>query len=51
MRILITGGTGTLGRFLQKELAVAATTSSSSTSHDGPEEVGFSLRTDVREPR
>jgi dTDP-glucose 4,6-dehydratase len=51
MRILITGGTGTLGRFLQKELA--------GRGHDvfvvdiahGPEEVGFSLRTDVREPR
>jgi dTDP-glucose 4,6-dehydratase len=50
MRILVTGGRGTLGRGLVEEL--------SSRKHDvisldldhGPDEIGFSLRTDVKHP-
>jgi dTDP-glucose 4,6-dehydratase len=51
MRILITGGMGTLGRFLSKELIARGNDVFSVDVGHGPDEIGFSLRTDVRAPR
>lgn len=51
MRILITGGLGTLGRTLQRELAAAGHECFVVDLAHGEGEVGFSLRTDVRTPR
>ena len=51
MRILITGGMGTLGRFLAKELVARGNDVFSVDVGHGPDEIGFSLRTDVRLPR
>jgi dTDP-glucose 4,6-dehydratase len=51
MRILVTGGLGTLGRGLVQEfLARGHDVVSADVAH-GPEEIGFSLRTDVPSPR
>ena len=50
MRILITGGMGTLGRFLGRELLARGHEVFSIDVGHGPEEIGFSLRTDVRTP-
>jgi dTDP-glucose 4,6-dehydratase len=50
MRILITGGMGTLGRFLGAELQARGHEVFSVDVGHGPEEIGFSLRTDVRAP-
>jgi dTDP-glucose 4,6-dehydratase len=50
MRILITGGMGTLGRFLGRELVARGHEVFSVDVGHGPDEVGFSLRTDVRDP-
>ncbi len=50
MRILITGGMGTLGRFLGRELLARGHEVFSIDVGHGPEEIGFSLRTDVRAP-
>jgi dTDP-glucose 4,6-dehydratase len=51
MRILITGGMGTLGRTLQQELRARGHDVFVVDLAHGAEEIGFSLRTDVREPR
>jgi dTDP-glucose 4,6-dehydratase len=50
MRILITGGNGTLGRGLVAELRARGHEVFSVDHSHGPEEIGFSLRTDVRAP-
>src|SRR5919107_2772381 len=50
MRILVTGGLGIVGTGLIKELRSRGHHVVSSDLHHQPDEVGFSLRTDVREP-
>jgi dTDP-glucose 4,6-dehydratase len=50
MRVLITGGMGTLGRRLVHELRARGRQVFTIDVDHGPEEIGFSLRTDVREP-
>jgi dTDP-glucose 4,6-dehydratase len=50
MRILVTGGLGTIGRSLVSELQGRGYDVVSADLHHGPEEIGFSLRTDVRRP-
>ena len=51
MKILITGGMGTLGRGLSEELRSRGHEVFSIDIGHGPEEAGFSLRTDVPAPR
>ena len=51
MRILVTGGMGTLGRGIVQELLGRGHDVFSVDVVHGPEEVGFSLRTDVKTPR
>jgi|SRR5262245_52503272 len=51
MRALITGGMGTLGRGLVQELQSRGHDVLSLDIGHGPEEAGFSLRTDVQAPR
>src|SRR6185503_16498366 len=50
MRILVTGGLGIVGTGLIKELRSRGHHVVSCDLHHQPDEVGFSLRTDVREP-
>src|SRR5262245_59663430 len=50
MRILITGGMGTLGRGLTRELRDRGHEVFVVDHSHGPDEAGFSLRTDVRVP-
>jgi dTDP-glucose 4,6-dehydratase len=50
MRMLITGGKGTIGRGLCQELARQGHHVVSADTNHGPEEIGFSLRTDVPLP-
>jgi len=51
MRVLVTGAFGTIGRGLVDELRSRGHHVFSVDVAHGPEEVGFSLRTDVKEPR
>jgi dTDP-glucose 4,6-dehydratase len=50
MRILVTGGLGTLGRTLRRELVAAGHECFVVDLAHGVEELGFSLRSDVRAP-
>ena len=50
MRILVTGGLGTVGTGVIRELRGRGHHVVSCDLHHQPDEVGFSLRTDVREP-
>jgi dTDP-glucose 4,6-dehydratase len=50
MRILVTGGLGTIGRGLVKELESRGHQVFSVDLYHGVDEIGFSLRTDVRTP-
>jgi dTDP-glucose 4,6-dehydratase len=50
MRILVTGGLGTIGRSLVSDLQNRGHDVVSADIQHGPEEIGFSLRTDVRQP-
>src|SRR5712664_4091978 len=50
MRILVTGGKGTLGRGLVEELAGRGHAVFSIDLPHGTDEAGFSLRTDVKRP-
>src|SRR5438477_2441808 len=50
MRILVTGGRGTIGRALGQLLESKGHEVVSVDISHGPEEVGFSLRTDVEKP-
>ena len=50
MRVLVTGGLGTIGAGLVKELRGRGHHVVSCDLHHQPDEVGFSLRTDVAEP-
>src|SRR5689334_11566438 len=50
MRILVTGGRGTLGRGLVEEMQRRAHDVYSIDAMHGPEEVGFSVRTDEKQP-
>lgn len=50
MRILVTGGKGTLGRGMVEELTVRGHAVFSVDIAHGTEEVGFSLRTDEKQP-
>jgi len=50
MRILVTGGMGTLGRGIVQELLQRGHKVFSVDIAHGPEEIGFSLRTDVKAP-
>jgi len=50
MRILVTGGRGTIGRGLVQELVGRGHEVVSADVAHGPDEIGYSLRTDVRKP-
>src|SRR6185503_4261316 len=50
MRILVTGGLGIVGSGLVKELRSRGHEVVSSDLHHQPDEIGFSLRTDVDPP-
>ena len=50
MRVLVTGGLGIVGTGLVKELRSRGHHVVSCDLQHQPDEVGFSLRTDVREP-
>src|SRR6185503_11568261 len=50
MRILVTGGRGTIGRGLVDELLGRGHDVVSADIAHGTEEIGYSLRTDVRKP-
>jgi dTDP-glucose 4,6-dehydratase len=51
MRVLVTGGVGTVGAGLVKELRARGHRVVSCDLYHQPDEVGFSVRTDVAEPR
>jgi len=50
MRVLVTGGMGTLGRGVVQELLARGYEVVSADIGHGPDEVGFSLRTDIPSP-
>ncbi len=50
MRVLVTGGLGTVGRALAGELRARGHEAVSLDLYHGPDEIGYSLRTDVPRP-